>query len=317
MRIIQFLPLAAFAASQGLEYLLASVPARRRLAGALMVLAFSSGLDGIHLLKARDYLNSVFDFQKTEENPIAYPLLEKEFQEKGPGLLLFNLNMSLFHDYSLRVACYPFNAADNPKWTSSHPAWLGIITNIHYRPFLEREFPQGRWFWLSRDVAPVRNNYSGGKMLGINPVSDQNRPRLENWLEMNNRLEPILREFTSAPPEPARIKAMAEMDQMAPTVSRDPFLQSSYWDMVYGLHNFQNIFGKSSPENTRSSIHSIENALQFGYPTAYFYNELGTFYFLGEKYDKARISFEHAIHAPLDLTPARDNLEMLKRMGKE
>lgn len=317
MRIIQILPMISFAAVLGLENLLRALAMKWRLTGVLLVLIFSAGLDGLHFKKASDYLDSYFDVVKTEEYPIAYPLLEKQFQEQGPGILLFNLDMSIFHDYSLREACYPFNAADNPQWAASRPNWLSIIANIHDRPFLEREFPQGRWFWLSQDVAPVRNNYSGGKMLGLIPITDQNRSRLESWMAMNDRLDSVLREFTTAPPEPARVKAMGELDRMAPEVGPDPFLQSCYWEMVFGLHNFQNFFGKPSIENTQDSIHAIQNAIKFGYPTAYFYNEIGTFYYLQKDYKKARTAFEKAIQSPLDLTPAKENLQMLTKAESE
>lgn len=314
LRIIQFLPLGAFSAVQCLEFLLIQLPMKNRLFVLLVFLALSTGLDFIHLQKTKDYLGAYFKNQKTAEYPIAYPILEKEYQANGRGIILFNLTMPVFPDYSLRMACFPFNAADVPRPKETPPTWVGFICNIHFRPFLEREFPEGQWFWLSKDLAPETNCYTGGFMLGLIPITDRNRARLEAWEEFNHRMDAVFQPFMIDPIGPAKEKAMEKMDQMASSLDPDPFLQSCYWDMVFCLHNYGNGIGISIAQNREILFSALNNALRKGYPAAYFYNELGSLYVFDQNYGKARDAFNAAIRSPLNLTPAQFNLEMLKQV---
>ncbi len=317
LRAIQVLPLLALAAALGLEYLSGTLlPGRRTLVLVGLLLA-SAYLDLVHFHKARDYFNQTWNFQKTQENAIAFPYLEREARLKGPGFILTGMNMSIFHDYSLRVACFPFNALDNPCWADRKPGWAALVVNIHYRPFLEKSFPGSQWVWLSRDINPINNNYNGGLLLGIMPIIPGDEGRIAGWLGFQQELDSVLEEFIRLHPENGRRRAMDLLDGMGPSLGRDPLIQSCYWEMVFGLHNWENFYGQPSPANTQASFNALVNGASRGYPAAHFFNEMGTFYMLHRQYGRAEDAFEKALHAPLNLTPARENLSILIEKERE
>jgi uncharacterized protein HemY len=118
------------------------------------------------------------------------------------------------------------------------------------------------------------------------------------------------------PPNPARVRAEQLLSQMEPSLPSDPLIQSCFWDITFMLHNMENVYGTKAFQNLEDSMDSIRNGIRRGYPTAYFYNELGTLYSIERQYGDAERAFKNAIHAPLDLTMARDNLESLREMEK-
>ncbi len=314
MRVIQELPLLSFVAVQGLEWVAGKF--REREAKLLLVALYlvSSGLDLVHLQRSRETVNEYWDFLKVKENARAFPILERQYREQGPGILLTELNISVFHDYSLRVACFPFNAEDHPEWTGVQPRWAALVVNVNYQPFLAWAFPEGRWFWLSRDVDPSQNVFNGGLMLGILPVNDRTRERIDDWRKANGQLDRVLQQFVKLPIDPARKNSIRMMDALEPDLSRDPLVRSCYWDIQFSLHNWDNMFGRPSPENYRASFEAMRRAVREGFPAANFYNELGGFYMLERNYPQAEKMFKKAIHAPLDLTSAKDNLSVLMRL---
>jgi len=318
MRVIQALPLMAFVAVQGLERLLAAVPPLRRAPLLLAALTLSTGLDLIHLEKTKTYLQGYFNFQKTEEFPLAFPYLREQARQMGPGLLLPDLHMSVFHDYSLRVACFPFNTADNPRLAQTPPAWMAVLCNVHYQPFLAKRFPKGRWIWLTRDPAYAKTNFDGGLLLGIIPLATaEDRQTAAEWKTLNDRIDSLLPVYVGLRPEAARHMAQQAFAQLAPEVGPDPFLQSCYWDMNYTLHNWENMYGKRTSENYQASFESMFNAVHRGYPTAYFYNELSFFYLRAGDYARAEACCEKALQAPLNLTPAAQNLQAIREAQRQ
>lgn len=316
MRVIQTLPLFAFVAVQGLEWVIETLPGKMKPMVLAVILLVSAGLDVVHLQKAREVVNGYWDFLKTQENAVAFPILEKEFRDQGPGILLTELNLSVFHDYSLKVACFPFNAEDHPEWNRKQVRWAALVVNVHYQPFLAQAFPEGKWYWLSRGVNPAQNDYNGGWMLGVLPFNDRTRRRVEDWARANGQLDDILRQFVELPIEPARKKAIQLMDALEPALSRDPLVRSCYWDIQFSLHNWDNMFGHPSPENFRASFRAMQMAVREGYPAAHFYNELGGFYLMEKKFPQAGKAFEQALHAPLNLTPAGENMSILRELEK-
>jgi hypothetical protein len=153
-------------------------------------------------------------------------------------------------------------------------------------------------------------------MLGVLPFNDRTRGRVEDWARANGQLDDILRQFVELPIEPARKKAIQLMDALEPALSRDPLVRSCYWDIQFSLHNWDNMFGHPSPENFRASFRAMQMAVREGYPAAHFYNELGGFYLMEKKFPQAGKAFEQALHAPLNLTPAGENMSILRELEK-
>jgi 4-amino-4-deoxy-L-arabinose transferase-like glycosyltransferase len=318
MRVIQTLPLFAFVAVHGLRRLLAAFATKRRGIILALILALSGGFDFIHLNKARDFINGYFNFQKTQEFAVAFPYLREQARQAGPGLFLPDLHMSVLHDYSLRVACFPFNTGDNPKLARTPPAWMAVLANVNYQPFLSKRFPKGHWIWLTRDPSYAKTNFDGGLMLGIIPLlTAEDRQTAAKWKTLNDRIDGLLPAYLGLVPEAARHMAQQAYTQLAPQVDPDPFLQSCYWDMSYTFHNWENMYGKRTSENYRASFESMFNAVHRGYPTAYFYNELSFFYLRAGNYAQAEACCEKALQAPLNLTPAAQNLQAIREAERQ
>ncbi len=319
MRAIQALPLLTLLAVVGLESLLSWTPAKTRFLALTAILFATSGLDFVHLEKSRDFLNNLWGFQKTRENTLAYQSLEQKYDEnKEPGVILTHFNALEFRDPALQVACFPFNSVDNPALAGHQATWAAITVNIHYQPFLAKRFPEGRWIWISRDSVPRDINYEGGLMLGIIPITDKTRPAIETWKKADVLFDSVIQQTMDLPPDESRRKAIEMYDQLKSSLPLDPLVRSCYWELVFTLHNWENMYGKPSMMNFLISAQAMLNAIQEGYPAAHFYNELGTLYMIEKKNDLAEKAFRSAIRAPLDLTPAKENLASLEGMkGKK
>ena len=86
------------------------------------------------------------------------------------------------------------------------------------------------------------------------------------------------------PPNPARRKAIQLISQMRLSLPGDPLIHACYWDIVFMLNNWENFYGAKSIQGFEASLSAIRNAIQQGYPTAYFYNELGSLYLMEKEY---------------------------------
>lgn len=314
MRVIQCLPLLYFLALVGFEALLSGLKERPAVLVAAILLTASAGLDFYHLSKAREYFNHHWEFQKTKEYYNAFPLLKAMDEKKGPGLVLCSLDATLFHDYSLRIACYPFNVGDNPTLKGHRPSWVAVVTNAHFRPYLEKQFPDGKWYELTDEEGREKNDYTGGKVLAILPINERTGRTVQKWVDADRMFEGVLEKVIDMPLDPGRVEAIHQMRQLEPSLTRDRWIRSCYWEILFELNNWQNGYGQASPQNFAASLESMQKAIQEGYPTAYFYNELGSLYYLEGKVPEAEKAFEKAVHSSLDLTPARENLELLEKM---
>lgn len=313
VREITVLPLLTFAAVLGLRSLFAGWKGRKGALGLGLFLCLSIGLDLVHLAKAGNFLRNLQESQKTVELERAYQALDGIQNEQGPGWILTAFSNDLFtYDRSLSVACYPFNLAQNPRLDPNAGNWTAVVTNIHLRPFLQKRFPNASFQWLSDKDHAVRDDYNGGLMLMTIP----GRPSsgILEWIEWDRRIRGISDAAMELPVAQARRKTLADLEGILPALPKDPFLRSCYWEMLYTGYNWENRYGGGNiRENFPRTVAALRAGITEGYPTAYFLNELGTCYAILGDQAKAKEFFQKAVRAPLDLTPAAENLGSLGR----
>ena len=302
-RIAQVLPLLILITALGLHSFLELQPASKRLLWLGICLAFTAILD-FNLLAApyRHWAAHPENFGrplKSLERYRAWQVLNEERKKNGPGMILTDFDGQSFNDPTLSFMTYPFNAARNNSLSGTQPSWDAVFVNIHYLPFLQKRFPEGKWAALSED----RLLTDGGNMLGILPSLPGNEKALADWREAHQIFQAV---------NQARfLQARADFDPLIhlleiayPRVQGDPFLESVYWDRqaafeYEGLHYDQQLY-------------CYQMALTRGYPTAELYQKQGQLLLAGGHDSQAKESFQKAIKAPLDLTGARATLEWLK-----
>jgi 4-amino-4-deoxy-L-arabinose transferase-like glycosyltransferase len=304
-RIIQVLPLLLVVTALGLERLIAFVPLSKRgwLLG-VFVLSFLS-IDYFHLFKPRlegPPFHYSLKSSLADENYQAYQTLNSEASRQGPGLILTEF-LLLSHNHTLRVASYHFNAADNPRLSADKARWTGVIINYHYQAFMKKRFPESRWYGVA-----AGKSEDGGLVVGIIPITDQNRAVMKNWLEahqyfnhLNVQAENMLnnRELYQ--------KALAELPDGYSRLKGDPFLESCFGEWLAQYH-----YGNDFHQN----VLVLERAIAKGYPGANLYYKLGNFLWQNQQLDRARKAYESATRSKPNLTTAEENLRYLKTMEK-
>jgi hypothetical protein len=315
VREIAVLPLLSFAVLRGLELLLDGFNIQKTIKGLGLFLVLSTALDLHHLTREKEFIGKLLEAQKTFENSQAFLALDELQKTKGPGWVLTSFSHDLFtYDRSLSVACYPFNLAQNPHLDPVSGRWTAVVANAHLKPFLEKRFPQASFQFLSDAAHAERDDYNGGLMLMV--IQDPPSKEVQNWIEWDRKVREISDQTMELPVAQARSRTLEGLQEAPP--SQDPFLRSCYWEMIYTGYSWIDRYGGGNiQENFPKTLSALQMGLSQGYPTAYFYNELGTCYALMGDKEKATVSFEKAIHAPLDLTPAKENLKALEEMKKD
>ena len=317
MREIQALPLLTFAAVLGLAKIaqIFTKP-RHKINFIVFVIFVSTILDSVHLFKFGHYINSYWASQKTAESEAAYRILEQVQRRSGAGYVLTAFSNDVYtYDQSLAISTYSFNASLNPRLRLERPQWVALITNVHFKPFIEKSFSEAQVTWLSKGTEMNRDNFNGGLMLAVLPLTGKNQPILLNWIAADKQFREISAQVMDLPIEAARRKILEKLSGMLPALSRDPLIRACYWEMVYFNYNWENLYGDHDfSKNFPAALFAIQKAIQEGYPTAYFFNELGGLLCLQKDYNGARKAFLKATQCPVNLTPASENLARVEKI---
>jgi 4-amino-4-deoxy-L-arabinose transferase-like glycosyltransferase len=308
-RVAQVLPLLLFIAAVGLHSLLETWPGLRRLRFLCLFLLLSGSLD--FFLLTAPYQNpdahpeNFGRPRKSLERYWAYQILDELQKTNGPGYVLANFETESFNDPTLPFMTYPFNIADNTSLSrgmareKQPPKWLALFVNIHYAPFLQKRFPEGKWFLVSKSLPSTE----GGKLLGVIPVAQSNDQILYAWVGAHRIFEAAdrLRFFQNRGLVQPSIQIL---DRPYNLMKTDPFILSLYWDKraayeYVGLDYDQQLY-------------SYQMAVRVGYPTADLYFKLGELLRVKGRLREARAAYLRATRAPLDLTPSAQVLEALK-----
>jgi hypothetical protein len=291
-RVLPVLPLLILLCAWGWRRLLLAVPPRRSIALLILCGLAFAGLDLSHLFVK---YHGIWDspgvwrgYGKSLERYRAHPILEGLAREKGPGLIYDGFLPGLC-DQSLFVTAYSYNAASNPSLSFQEARWAGVLANANYKPFLEKRFPQSRFFALSEGL----DRPDGGWMLWVVPVDRTDRAVFEGFQSAS-------RAFECYPHEDPWV-LLPMLQGAAPAFGNDPFLRSCYAEKLSDLS-----FRASGFKDLSGSIGILQKGVQKGYPSANLYWRMGSFYrMLGDRNGASR-AFEAARHAPLDLTGAGD-----------
>src|SRR5581483_4391929 len=82
----------------------------------------------------------------------AFEALKEKEKTEGPGIVMGEWDVPA--DRTLEVTTYFFNAALNPGLDPAKVSWAGLVTDAHYRPFLQKRFPRAWFKELDQDLSP-------------------------------------------------------------------------------------------------------------------------------------------------------------------
>ena len=226
-------------------------------------------------------------YAKPMERYRAYQILDKIYQEKGPGLIYSDFVPGLC-DQTLSVADYAFNASENSDLAFGDARWVAVLANVNYKPFLNRRFPDGVAYSLSNGLTTT----DGGEMLWVMSLSPDKLGSICQWQKASDS-------FCCFPGRYTQI-LRDNLNRAYPAFQGDPFLESCFFEKLADLD-----YKDSDFKNFQKPIEDLNQALQHGYPSAHLFQKLGFFYLLSSNPDLAKICFEKALKAPLDLTQSR------------
>ena len=313
-RLILAWPFVVGIAALGFEALFqAGTPMGIPAALALSITLLSAGWDGQRLVGVyASHWKSPgpgWQDQKSPEWFRAYGVLESTQEAEGPGWVFQAMGNDM-HDQSLTCMTLPFNLALQPDPTSAAGRWFAVVTNPHYRPFLDRRFPGGRWTYLSRGYDRV----DGGWSLGVYPVASASPETLRLWIQANQAFQETALRFLKRPTGADYSGVTDQLRAVKPLLGDDRFLMACWGEKNYYMHLQESAFGNGrKAENLTKAGADLMGALRDGYPAAHLLNEMGSFFEIVGRPDLAGGYYRSAIASPINLTPAAGNLATLPR----
>jgi hypothetical protein len=228
----------------------------------------------------------------------AYQALEPWADQKGPGYILTELG-PMAGDSAFRLACYPFDAQRNPRLEDRPAQWAAVLTDPGLEPFLKKIFPGVEWRWLSEGL----DRPAGGTLLGVIPLTPSTRAILERWREADRCFRTMnfqdgIQENPAPPEEQSR--ASAEIQGL---IQRDRFLNSCFG---------QKMVLRYSGSDPSILIPILHYEGIHGYPTAFFYFEMGNLLLRQGKTREAKAAYGKAVHSEGNHTGAEEALVRLE-----
>ncbi len=299
-RVIQLMPLLILVASIGMVWLLEFIPDRKGLPVFLVILLLSFSLDLIHLLKISDI--AILPFRPAaniqDENYWAYEKLKPMAQSEGPGLIFTDFIL-LDHDHTLNVTSYHFNSLLNPKFQIKNARWAGVVTNVHYVPFLFKRFPESHWYRITPYAVA-----DGGSAVGIISLTPQNLEIFSKWAIAHQYFHQLTIKAENTMNDRSQyLLTIQKLSEGLPLMAGDPFLESCYGEWAAQYH-----FGTDLGPN----IQALRRAIEKGYPAANLYYKLGNFYLLNHQPQEARRAYLMAAQSIPNYTNVQDTLSYLE-----
>jgi hypothetical protein len=285
---------------------------KRNLALVLVLFGLSSVLDFYHLADAYNGvwkdLNNWKGYAKSYTRFQAFGDLRKIAHDQGMGFILDGLEPGLA-DQTLVVACHNFNALDHPEIPATQIRWVGVLTNVNDRPFLKSRFPDGKAFWLSKNLGES----DGGWMLWVFFLTPNRWPEISRWVEADRALAPVEEQTLCYIPGRSFDKIRRSLESIYSFFKGDRFLETCYWEKMADL-SFKSAMVEA-PNNGSQMKYArfcLQQALQQGYPAAHLYQHLGLLEWMAGDKTRAESDFKKALRAPLDMTTAENNLDQLE-----
>jgi hypothetical protein len=302
-RIVTLIPLLCVVIAAGVIMLVRSFDVSRRFLFVVPLLLLSVSLDFYHLFGPyhaiwQEEPQKWASYSKSREGWQALRVFERETQEKGPGYIFCEFDALPF-DRSLVTGVRSIDAHYRSRAQQDRASWIGIVTNSNYRSFLSKRFSGSRWIDLDRVPSSI-----GGLSVVIIPLTLEDRSVVRRWTEAEKVLSDTTYDLLNLGWLHDRKGIVAELLKNYQVFKGDPFLESIFWDLVY--------LNSCMDQNLRDSEMAIRLAIQRGYPTGYFYNELGSLMTIEKNYPAARAAFEKAVASPGNKTAAKENIKVLE-----
>jgi hypothetical protein len=316
-RIVQAVPVLLVLAAIGLVTVAKTLPRPVRLVFLIGAVALSTLWDANRIFNVYPSLWASPGPRwtsniKSIEQYRAFTFLESFRKIRGPGRLFLFLHPESA-DPSLYVATYGSNLIRNlPLSAEEKPHWAAVVCNVHYLPFLRKRFPSMTWIDLSDGLSRI----DGGLMLAVLPEGALEGADLSRWEGAESASRESTRAFLKRRTGTGYESVLADLLGRYGSFEDDPFLESCFWEKVYYLYLQNSAFGNAPrEENLRLALEAVIQAHEKGYPAAHYFNEEGALWEHFGKLGLARQAFERAVSAPLDRTPAKENLILLEDPG--
>jgi 4-amino-4-deoxy-L-arabinose transferase-like glycosyltransferase len=155
----------------------------------------------------------------------AHHILKHWADSHGP-LYLFNEWNGDYFDKTLDLACFSFNAAQNPL--APNPQWMAFLTDADYAPLLQKRFAHLQVFIVNPSVDP------GDKVhllrLFIVPLSDLTPGTLELWKSADADERQVALSILNRNPLTHWSLFAPAYAALAQKYGQDPFLASVLWE---------------------------------------------------------------------------------------
>jgi hypothetical protein len=253
-RILLALPILLWIVAVGIQSLLVKFPKSRQLAVLVLLLGLSLVLD---LKRVNNpVVNELRSEPVSNERRFSYEALKPIADHNGPGLI-FSECIPNTTDYSLSCFSYPFNAAFNPKLAPEKAQWVSIFTADYYQNDLSKRFPQLRWVSLPEDKHHV---------LALMPLTEQNRKVFLDWVPFYRFEMNLNYQFADNPSGKSRDFLLKEMMDIYPSLSKDPFIQSCFFQKLFYLYSAEKTFNL---EDTWCSYTNFSDLFHAAYRNSY------------------------------------------------
>jgi hypothetical protein len=307
-RIILIFPILIIAAGTGIQVLVSCLfksPQRRTILTGILLVC-TTLLDFYH------YFVPFQDWNSFASNPNhwtsievsrAYFLLDSAVHQGKRYRILSHLGAN-FKDRNFEVAVSPLNASHHPEWPPGSIDGIELLTNINYRPFLEKRFPDSRWILLG----PEFQEPGGGLMEGIIPYNGSTRVTLDNWTKADGEFKPILDAYSYVLPHQSLQTIVNQLWTEESKWESDPFLKSTWGERIADFTFLDPSLG------TPRTLQALTRAVT-GYPAAHLYNDMGLLWVAEGNKSQAEKCWRLALEAPLNQTSAGENLRFMESLG--
>jgi len=188
-----------------------------------------------------------------------------------------------YDNKTLPLACFSFNAVENPRLMNTHPIWAALIVNRDYVPYLAKRFPTLRQNSLKTDKTGPHD--APPFSLVLIPTKDIPPAALENW-EQANRFYTEINWATKNRRPSQPLTSFMEPYFTRLVMMNDPFLKALYWEKR-GFFDYLD-------HHLDQAAQDYEEAIREGVPAAHLYYDAGVCLQLEKKYDEARKYLQEA-----------------------
>jgi len=277
-RIVQILPLLILVSAWGFAVILKRVPEGGRINVMVLLLLVCLTWDKTRLdVPGSDPVHHPAEMEaagKSVARYRAFQILHALEQKEGPGWILGEWDVPA--DRTLEVMTYYFNSERGA--ISVSPAWLAVMTDAHYLPFLKTRFPDGDWRVLDADVHP-----ESPRLLGILKINDSNRAELTHWAKADPGFTLINWDLDHLHDRGLQQRFDQDVQKCGNWVKDDPFLAAMFWEKAGATYYY---FGQHYPQH----LAALENAVKYGYPASHLYGELASLYWVAGNKKAAEVA---------------------------